>query len=201
MRPTKRDNQYRTAILLSIVAVVTMVAGCTASDKRNSGAENDPVKTYLHLAPAATFDKPSSDPRLQSFEKLFSSLNETSIQDTVDEAYAEYFYFNDTFHTLSDRVQLKRYLLGMAEVSKTQVTVLDSLSRGDDVMVRWKMQTQSKVWWKTLTIDSFGMTHLRFNEQGQIVLHQDYWDAAGGFYEHLPLLGSSIRSIRSNLNE
>ena len=89
----------------------------------------------------------------------------------------------------------------MAEVSKTQVTVLDSLSRGDDVMVRWKMQTQSKVWWKTLTIDSFGMTHLRFNEQGQIVLHQDYWDAAGGFYEHLPLLGSSIRSIRSNLNE
>ena len=145
-----------------------MVAGCTASDKRNSGAENDPVKTYLHLAPAATFDKPSSDPRLQSFEKLFSSLNETSIQDTVDEAYAEYFYFNDTFHIQT---------------------------------LRWKMQTQSKVWWKTLTIDSFGMTHLRFNEQGQIVLHQDYWDAAGGFYEHLPLLGSSIRSIRSNLNE
>ncbi|MDZ7644911.1 MAG: hypothetical protein U5K76_12275 [Woeseiaceae bacterium] len=28
---------------------------------------------------------------------------------------------------------------------------------------------------------------------GRVALHQDFWDAAGGLYEHVPMLGGLIR--------
>jgi len=32
-----------------------------------------------------------------------------------------------------------------------------------------------------------------------VALHQEFWDAAGGVHEHLPLLGGLIRGIRRRL--
>ena len=43
------------------------------------------------------------------------------------------------------------------------------------------------------------MTQLRFNSDGLVVLHQDYWDSAGGFYDHLPVVGGLLAWIRSML--
>jgi hypothetical protein len=40
------------------------------------------------------------------------------------------------------------------------------------------------------------MTHLKFNREGRIVLHQDYWDSTAGFFEYVPILGPVIRWIK-----
>ena len=44
-----------------------------------------------------------------------------------------------------------------------------------------------------------GMSHIRFNAKGQVVLHQDFWDSASGLYEHIPVLGSLIRGVKNRL--
>lgn len=41
-----------------------------------------------------------------------------------------------------------------------------------------------------------GATHLRFDEQGRIVFHRDYWDAAEELYEKLPVLGGLMRLLK-----
>ena len=41
--------------------------------------------------------------------------------------------------------------------------------------------------------------HLRFNDAGQVVLHQDFWDSSQGFFEHVPILGAMIRWVRNRL--
>ena len=46
---------------------------------------------------------------------------------------------------------------------------------------------------------SVGISHLRFDGDGKIVLHRDYWDAAGGLYEYLPVVGGLIRWIKGRL--
>ena len=46
---------------------------------------------------------------------------------------------------------------------------------------------------------SIGMTQLRFNDEGKIILHQDYWDGAEGFYQHLPYIGYFVRKVRDSL--
>ena len=41
-----------------------------------------------------------------------------------------------------------------------------------------------------------GATHLVLNDQGQIALHRDYWDAAEELYEKLPVLGALMRWLK-----
>ncbi|MBQ0960105.1 nuclear transport factor 2 family protein [Ideonella sp. 4Y11] len=41
-----------------------------------------------------------------------------------------------------------------------------------------------------------GATHLRFDAEGRVTLHRDYWDAAEELYEQLPLLGALMRWLK-----
>jgi steroid Delta-isomerase len=41
-----------------------------------------------------------------------------------------------------------------------------------------------------------GATHLRFDVDGRVSLHRDYWDAAEELYEQLPLLGALMRWLK-----
>ena len=45
-----------------------------------------------------------------------------------------------------------------------------------------------------------GMSEIMFNDQGLIMSHIDYWDAAEHVYEHVPLLSSIIRFVKRKLN-
>jgi hypothetical protein len=48
-------------------------------------------------------------------------------------------------------------------------------------------------------ITTIGITQARFNAEGQVVLHQDYWDSAAGLYEHVPVLSSLLYAIQQRL--
>jgi hypothetical protein len=48
---------------------------------------------------------------------------------------------------------------------------------------------------QSVVSDTIGITHLRFNEAGRVILHQDFWDTGLGFYQHIPVLGRVVKSI------
>jgi hypothetical protein len=66
-------------------------------------------------------------------------------------------------------------------------------------LLRWQMVIRFKRFRRGLDTETVGMSHLRFDAQGRVVYHQDYWNAADGLYEHIPLLGSLIRMIKRRL--
>jgi steroid delta-isomerase len=41
-----------------------------------------------------------------------------------------------------------------------------------------------------------GVSEIRYDAAGKIILHWDHWDAADGFYARLPLLGGAIRWLK-----
>lgn len=43
------------------------------------------------------------------------------------------------------------------------------------------------------------MTHVRFDDQGKIVFHQDYWDAGSVVYERVPVVGWFVRKIKARV--
>ena len=43
------------------------------------------------------------------------------------------------------------------------------------------------------------ISQLRFDGDGRVAFHQDFWNAADGLYEHLPLLGNLIRRVKRRL--
>ena len=57
---------------------------------------------------------------------------------------------------------------------------------------RFRFQRFSPQQWQTVQ----GSSHLRFDDQGLIELHRDYWDAAQELYEKLPAVGALMRWLR-----
>jgi hypothetical protein len=53
---------------------------------------------------------------------------------------------------------------------------------------------------QAIDIQSIGISHLRFNANNKIILHQDYWDSMQGFYQHLPIIGGVLRWIKNGLS-
>lgn len=141
-----------------------------------------------------------SDNTVKAFGKIFANLQNDALPGIVDEVYADRFYFNDTFRTIRDKPALTRYLQQTGEtVDSLNVTINDIARSNNDVYVRWSMNMQFTVFGKAINSDSVGITHLRFNEAGEIILHQDFWDGADAFYQHLPVIGMLIRQIRGQL--
>lgn len=184
--------------MLSIARLCFLLAcGLLAACTRQIQVQPDDA--YLRLAPPGTFAPVKDSERLQPFVRLFSDLSKPAVETQIATVYAEQLYFNDTFHTFTQREQIRNYFMSMAEHATTEVTALDYSEHGNDVWLRWTMRTRFSVLWRDLDITTLGVTHLRFNAAGLIELHQDYWDGVEGFYAHLPVVGGLITHIRSGL--
>jgi hypothetical protein len=111
--------------------------------------------------------------------------------------YGEPMYFSDTLLTTRNRAAAVAHLRRMREATAAlRVSVIDTQVSGQDVYLVWQMTAEFEPVRRRVTSNSVGVTHLRFDEAGRIVLHQDFWDSAEGFYRHLPIVGRMIRSIR-----
>ena len=147
--------------------------------------------------------EPGSDAEkaaLDRFKRFFGSLTEESVRTTIRDVYAPNVFFNDTLKTVTGVDALEEYLVATAQAAES-VTVRfdDAVESAGNHYVRWTMDVRLKRFKRGETLRSVGMTHLRFNRDGKVVLHKDFWDAGGGFFEHLPVLGRAMRWIKSQL--
>ena len=155
---------------------------------------------YLSLAPAD--DKVKSLKIIQAFERFYDQLDERSLEKNLTAAYAENLYFNDTVTTIHERKNLLTYMRHTQQQLKgIQFEVLSIQQQGRDAFVRWNMHTQFSVLGQDKNVQSIGISHLRFNAENKIILHQDYWDSMQGFYQHLPVIGGVLQWIKSKLND
>jgi hypothetical protein len=80
-----------------------------------------------------------------------------------------------------------------------RVTILDYTTNGREVYARWSMTIAADELADGAPVTTFGISHFRFNPAGQVILHQDFWDASAGFFERLPGIGWSIPRIRGRM--
>ncbi len=135
------------------------------------------------------------DQGLERFRSTFADLTADDVAEEMLALYADQLYFNDTLVTLESGQAVADYMAKTGDkLSVSRVDVDHTLRDGADVFVRWTMHFKSSAWGMKVESHSIGMTHLRFDDNGRVVLHQDFWDAAGGLYEHLPIVGAMIRT-------
>lgn len=125
-----------------------------------------------------------------NFQRVFSHLNSPRLAEVVADVYATEFHFNDTLKTLHRRADLIRYLEETGErLEAFDTEILSAFRDGEDIYLRWRMDMTFKAVAKTIHSRTVGMSHLRVNDDGKIILHQDFWDGAAGIYRHLPIIG------------
>ena len=134
------------------------------------------------------------------FSKLFSSLTDERVGNLVHEVYADDAYLNDTLKEVRGVEAIREYLIESGKaVRSCQVEINDLAQSQVDCYVRWTMEIRFKKLEKGRVCSSQGISHLRFNQDGRIIYHQDYWDSAGALFEHIPVLGLLIRQVKKRL--
>lgn len=179
-----------------IYTTIILLGGCMSSNNHNL---NDRVDSFLQQIDRLPATVSVENPE-QKFLNLFGDFKISAQQDIIKELYADEFYFNDTFKTYRNLDELSLYLQETAKmVDVTRVEILDVTKSDTDYYLRWVMHMKFTAKGREVDSRSIGMTQIRFNDEGKVVLHQDYWDGAEGFYQHLPIVGYIVRKVRSSL--
>jgi steroid delta-isomerase len=104
--------------------------------------------------------------------------------------------FKDPFNDVRGVAAMQRVLTHMFDaVGPVFFRVTEMVSDKDSCMMHWRFSgtLRDSPW----VFD--GMTVVRFDGNGRVCEHIDYWDAAGAFYERLPAIGALLRWLRTRL--
>jgi hypothetical protein len=184
-------------LALSIAASAALLIGCSS---RGEVSMPDIIHSYEQAMRDFPGSEAAIEPGLQRFKVAYADLTDPRVGKKVRETYAERLFFNDTLHTFDQLDDLAAYMERTgAGLHESIVEVHHVIRDGADVYVRWTMEFKTRAVGRDIHSRSIGMTHLRFDADGRVVLHQDFWDSGHGLYAHLPFVGFAVRRARRAL--
>ena len=182
-------------IIVAVIAVVAWVATRPAAPQPFAG-------DYQRALEAHPGSESAIDAGLERFAVVYGNLTHANIGNRVEELYADPVYFNDSLKTFHSRPPLVEYMKATGAMLENSTVEVDQVLRdGNDVFVRWTMEFTASAMGREIKSESVGMTHLRFDDQGRVVLHQDFWDSAAGLYRNLPVVGYALKQVDKRMGE
>ncbi len=121
--------------------------------------------------------------------------------DELARLYADTARFKDPFNDVRGPAAIRHIFEHMfVALDGPRFVVTERLVDGTQAFLAWEFRFRFKRF-DTLTEQVIlGSSHLRLNEQGQVLEHRDYWDAAEELYEKLPGLGALMRWLKRRAN-
>jgi hypothetical protein len=161
------------------------------------------LENVRRLETAGTPFDPGSDQEeaaIERFQSLLRDFKAPNFRQEIESVYASDVFFNDTLKTIRGSAELEEYLGDTADsLDVGTVEFQDVVSSSGNYYFRWRMTLRSNKLAGGRETTSVGMSHIRFNDEGKVALHQDFWDSTGGLFEHIPGLGWMIRSVKRRL--
>lgn len=155
---------------------------------------------FIAEHPGANLSGAEEKAAIKRFEDYLAHFSEVSIRQNTRKTYAPNAFLNDTLKTVRGSAAIEEYFLKtLANTESMRVEFTDVARSGNEYYFRWIMDIKFRQFAKGQVVRTIGMTHVRFNEDGQVILHQDYWDSAQGFFEYVPVIGGGIRFIKSKI--
>lgn len=138
---------------------------------------------------------PTGD-RVQALVDFFERLQPADL-DRLAGFYAADAYFKDPFNEVRGTAEIGRIFTHMFEtLEQPHFVVTGRVAQGRECFLVWDFRFRFRRFdrqrWQTVR----GSSHLRFDAQGLVVFHRDYWDAAEELYEKLPGVGAVMRWLR-----
>lgn len=131
-------------------------------------------------------------PRLVQFYEQLRKPDDLARLGTV---YAPKARFKDPFNEVQGLPAIEAVFAHMFRtLTAPRFVVTSQMAQGDQAFLVWDFRFQFKGEQAMQTIR--GASHLRFDAQGRVVDHRDYWDAAEELYEKLPVLGGAMRWLK-----
>lgn len=179
-----------------------VLAGCSAVRRRTDFSEEFRAAYEAAAArPTVAAGSESERSAIARVKRFLGNWSEATIREQTDQVYAPDAYLNDTLKTLHGATQIRDYFLETAENAESITVEFADVTRATDGAhyFRWVMDVRMKKVAAGKTIRTPGITLVRFDEKGRVLIHQDYWDSAAGLWEHVPVIGRGIRTIKARL--
>ena len=125
----------------------------------------------------------------------FASLSPATLLE-IDQVYAADARFRDPFQALQGREAIQAvYARMFRTLGQPRFVIGEVVQQGSRAFVNWDFCFA--LHGRQLQIH--GGTLFRLDAAGLICEHLDYWDAAAGVYEQLPVLGWLLRRLRRRM--
>ena len=182
---------------LVITSLIIFACSTTACAGR-SGSENPSYPAAYRAALVETEQSaPVRNRDLELFIKFLESIGTPGSAKAASELYSEDIHFSDALILTKDKQVIVKHFSDLeAAGSKVKVTMHQRILSGNDIFLVWSMEARFTPIRREMISDSLGVTHLRFDRNGKVILHQDFWDSTEGFFRHIPVLGSVVNSVR-----
>ncbi|MCB1231702.1 MAG: nuclear transport factor 2 family protein [Verrucomicrobiae bacterium] len=200
----QRSIPFLLGMVVSPLLLLLAAAGCASV----SAPDESPIEEYNEATrrsadPSRGVPATDSEARqgLKAWKSLMADLSAENIRGRASLVYADALFFNDTLKTLHTGAEVEAYLLETAEMLENgSVEFRDEVwSEDGSVYVRWEMVYRGEKLAGGEPIRTIGMSQLRFDEEGRVVLHQDFWDSTRGLFENLPVIGGPLKGIKDRL--
>ena len=140
-----------------------------------------------------------ADARVARVVAMFESITPADVS-RLGEFYASDARFKDPFNDVQGVPAIERVFAHMfVALDAPRFVVRDIVVEGDQCFLTWDFLFRFKRFSRGEQV-VHGGSHLRFDAQGRVVLHRDYWDAAEELYEKLPGIGAFMRFLKRRAN-
>jgi len=186
---------------VAVGGVSLLLASCAASNR--SAAALDDYKRAMQQAGDAGPAAGSAEEKaaIARFGSFLQNIHDAEfVRSNTALTYAPDAYLNDTLVTHHGVEQIQAYFLQTsAAMTRYEVTIDDIARSGPDIYVRWTMLFAAPALSHGEPIQSVGISQVRFDSNGRVAFHQDFWDSGTNFYGQAPVAGNVIEFIRRRL--
>lgn len=137
---------------------------------------------------------------LQGVQALFGNYTKAGLLDNVEKVYADQVYFRDAFKQLNTAAEIKEYFIqGLEPLEGAEFIFNRMIRSGGDFYIDWVMRLDFKRTPTGTWEESIGMTRMRFNSEGKVIFHQDYWDPTDIVYKRIPIAIQLIAYVKGKM--
>jgi steroid Delta-isomerase len=111
--------------------------------------------------------------------------------------YSESAYFKDPFNEVRRLADIQAIFTRMfRQIEAPRFEILERVGDPGGLFLVWNLHFRLRGWKPGREQRIHGVSHLRFDADGKVCYHRDYWDTGEELYEKLPLLGLGARLLR-----
>ena len=189
-------------IVLFLAILLAGLSGCAGSEVTEGRVMRDYYDVLKATDPAnmklvghGTDLEKSAIERFKHFYTVFSAER---IKEALGGLYAEDAYFEDGLRQVRGRQNIEEYFLSTTTAfDSCTFDLVDVAWSEKNYYFRWVMHLKLKRYGDS-PLEVPGLSHVRFDEKGQVVFHRDYWETAE-LYQRFPVLGTMIRWVKKRI--
>ena len=126
----------------------------------------------------------------------YTTLSRDTLPD-IRQLYAPNASFKDPFNDVIGVDAIEKIFIHMFKTTEHPRFIFDeTVQQEKQAFLTWKfIFTLHR---KEYTVR--GGTHLQFDDEGLVIMHRDYWDAAEELWQKLPFIGVLVRWLRGKFS-